>query len=177
MGRHPNLARRKLIEKLAAKGWKQRQIAGHLGCSLQNVSRYLQGKNFQVHQDVVCCRCGATITVKPVFHFRRKPVLCLPCLEKKPDPSFQERLQSYRLAAELSRTELADRIGVNKACIARYEIGGSPGWQLLSLLVQELGPELLTHPPPKVRPRKKRVSERRKAKEESGRTVPAAPKP
>jgi transcriptional regulator with XRE-family HTH domain len=72
-------------------------------------------------------------------------VLCLRCVERRPDTPFGTRLKAFRLAAGLTQQQLAERTGINPDTIAslegrRYK---SPAWPHLLALVKVLGPDLV----------------------------------
>jgi transcriptional regulator with XRE-family HTH domain len=71
--------------------------------------------------------------------------LCLPCLRRLPDAAFAQRLLVCRLAAGLTRGQLAARVGGSENTIFRYESGVcEPRQPRLLALVQLLGEDLLT---------------------------------
>jgi len=69
-------------------------------------------------------------------------------LRAQPDAPFAQRLKALRLAAGLSRTELAQRSGVAPGSLRAYEDGErSPHGYSVARLARVLGGDLLTGSP------------------------------
>ncbi|MBV9125595.1 MAG: helix-turn-helix transcriptional regulator, partial [Planctomycetes bacterium] len=49
--------------------------------------------------------------------------LCLKCLTKQPEAPFSQRLKALRLAANLTKFELAKKAGMTNGMISLYEKG------------------------------------------------------
>jgi transcriptional regulator with XRE-family HTH domain len=93
----------------------------------------------------VCCRsCHEYITTIQGGSKRTRSALCLRCLAANPSLAFAERLKAFRLAAGLTRQELAGQAHLSSRLIHRYEEGVShPLWDGLVTLMQVLGTELV----------------------------------
>jgi hypothetical protein len=93
---------------------------------------------------VRCSACGSTIVTGGLLAGELSPALCLPCLRQRPDVTFAQRLFACRLAAGLTRGQLAARVGGSENTILRYESGRHrPGASRLAALAHVLGPDLL----------------------------------
>jgi DNA-binding XRE family transcriptional regulator len=93
---------------------------------------------------VCCSRCKKVVASRDHLASDALVVFCLPCLRKRPDATFAERLIACRLAAGLTRGQVAARVGGSENTILSYEFGRhKPGPVRLAALVQLLGPELL----------------------------------
>ena len=115
LGKVPtNSARKRQVDQAVANGWTLQEIASHLGCTIKVVQYYVSGRGSHVQRFIACSRCKTiifTITGRAIHHPHDPTVLCLACLRKKKNPTFGQRLKAYRLAAGLSKAELAPRIG------------------------------------------------------------------
>jgi transcriptional regulator with XRE-family HTH domain len=66
--------------------------------------------------------------------------LCLPCLAKRPDAPFGQRLKAFRLAAGMSKVELVRRSGLRLNTIHYSETGREePQWASLTWLIEVPG--------------------------------------
>ena len=165
LGKVPtNSTRKRQVDQAVANGWNLQEIASHLGCTIKVVQYYASGRGSHVQRFIACSRCKTvifTITGRAIHHPHDPTVLCLACLRKKRNPTFGQRLKAYRLAAGLSKAELAPRIGDRANNLENWErdCGIPQNWRPLALLACVLGIGLLTDPPIKsgeYRRRKKR---------------------
>ncbi len=144
-GRKPNLERRRHVLKLRDRGLTLHEIALCFGVSKQAIWSLLHSRA-QRHaaRAVACCRCGATIRSPAALQRDEATALCLNCLQVRPEVSFAQRLQALRLAAGLSRAELAGRSGVAPGSLRAYEDGQrSPRYRSVLRLAAVLGNDLL----------------------------------
>jgi DNA-binding XRE family transcriptional regulator len=92
----------------------------------------------------LCDACKRKVAVGDILGSGVTAPLCLPCLRRRPDAAFAQRLLSCRLAAGLTRGQLAARVGGSENTLVRYESGMSePSQTRLFALVQVLGDDLL----------------------------------
>ena len=96
-------------------------------------------------REVACKECGVMIARGKVANKTAHATFCLPCLAKHPEATFGDRLKAYRVAAGLTRSELAQLTGVQLTTIANYERseGGDPQWSRMRRLVRVLGVGIL----------------------------------
>jgi hypothetical protein len=91
-----------------------------------------------------CAGCRVKVVSRAADPSDSDVVFCLPCLGKRPEATFSQRLRALRLAAGLSRGAVARRAGVSWFSVERYELGGrQPRRPQLARLVRVLGPELI----------------------------------
>jgi transcriptional regulator with XRE-family HTH domain len=131
---------------LREQGLSFRAIAGRLGVTAQaahQLFRYPRRPGLK-------CRGYRTLVARdrdparfPGGLYRRA------CLESKPNVAFAVRLRSLRLAAGLTRSDLAERCGVHPGTIGELERQGRkrPRRSTLERLVRVLGPEVVGKPP------------------------------
>jgi DNA-binding XRE family transcriptional regulator len=95
---------------------------------------------------VVRCRlCSTEINVNGALPRDAATALCLPCLARRPQAPFSQRLRAFRLAAGLTRNELARASGVAAGSISDYEEGRrEPKWRQMAKLIRALGAGLVT---------------------------------
>lgn len=145
-GRKQYLKTLRLAVKLRAEGLTLQEIGRRVGVSRQWVERLLaaHGDPHGKLATIKCRECGAVIG-----RIRRpgqgdRQARCLVCLAKHPKTTFGERLQGLRLAAGLSKQDLAKRIGMTGTSIWGYE-GGTcrPSSPALAKLVKVLGAGLV----------------------------------
>jgi helix-turn-helix protein len=141
-GRKPNLKRWRLIEELRAAGLSLPEIGRRLGCSHEAVVSTLPtiARNRERVRSVACAGCGEPIISVGCLPSDRGNALCLDCLALRPEVPFGRRLLAFRLAAGLTRAELAARAGIDPSLIHRYELkDGTPRWHRVARLIQVLG--------------------------------------
>jgi transcriptional regulator with XRE-family HTH domain len=145
-GRKPNRERRSRIARLHARGLTLTEIGRRLGVTRQAVHGALaQLRQPAPQPSVPCRRCAAPIVSPGALPSDRGQALCLTCLASSPDADLGVRLKAFRLAAGLTKTELARRLGVATMTVHQYEAGArQPRWQQLALLIAVLGPGLMT---------------------------------
>ncbi len=92
-----------------------------------------------------CKACGAVIARGRVANKTAHDTFCLPCLAKHPKATFGERLRAYRVAAGLTRKELARRAQLPIHVVEYYDGGksGDPQWSKVRRLALVLGVGLL----------------------------------
>jgi hypothetical protein len=95
-------------------------------------------------QPACCASCQKKVAAADILGSGISAPLCLPCLRRRPGATFAQRLIACRLAAGLSRGQLAARVGGSENTILRYESGANvPGQARLLALVRALGEDLL----------------------------------
>jgi DNA-binding XRE family transcriptional regulator len=116
-----------------------------LGVNTDRVHRTLVVRRQDDQHGTVCCtRCKKAVASRDHLTSDALVVFCLSCLRKRPDATFAERLIACRLAAGLTRGQVAARVGGSENTILSYEFGRhKPGPVRLAALVHLLGPELL----------------------------------
>jgi hypothetical protein len=145
-GRQPDLGRYRRVAALHARGLPKPEIARRVGICRRRVGEILEVLALPP-RSVACCRCGALIVSPGALLRDARKALCLPCLGRPPAAPFGQRLKAHRLAAGLTRSELARRSGLYPASIQRYEDDGShPGPENLVRLAKALGvsPDVLS---------------------------------
>jgi transcriptional regulator with XRE-family HTH domain len=144
-GRRPDPRRRGEIAQLRQQGLSQAEIGRRLGVSRQSVQLTLRAMARPAARSVPCAGCGSPIMSAGVLRSDAGSALCLSCLALRPAAPFGQRLKSCRLAAGLTKAELAARAGLTPQMLRHYE-GGSrePRWRQVARLVNVLGPALVT---------------------------------
>ena len=105
--------------KLRAQGLTLQEIGNRLGVSRQYVHQQLQqNAPAIILPGIPCCACAKEIAPKPWGRGVSR-VFCLSCLPA--DAAFGERLRAYRVAAQLTQGELANRVGVLLQTIYKWE--------------------------------------------------------
>jgi transcriptional regulator with XRE-family HTH domain len=141
------LKRRAQAAKLRSQGLTEAEIGARLGITRQAVhvllTRYAQDK--VPLMGIRCWECGRLATTGYFTKKVNQHVLCLRCVERRPDTPFGTRLKAFRLAAGLTQQQLAERTGIKASTIRslegrRYK---SPVWPHLLALVKVLGPDLV----------------------------------
>ena len=123
-GRKPNLERRRQAMHLRETGLTLYQIAQRFGVTKQAVWSLLHNRPQRTSARAVpCCACGGRIVSAGAVRRDAATALCLDCLRGRPDAPFGQRLKSLRLAAGLSRTELAEQAGLAPGSLRAYEDG------------------------------------------------------
>jgi transcriptional regulator with XRE-family HTH domain len=147
-GRPPNLERRRRIAALRNQGLTLQQIGARVGISFQLVYWTLKQLGPGARPRLRCGECGREITSDPRLARQAAPALCSACLAETPAATFAQRLQALRLAAGLTRRELAKRSRVSRLTLRRYERGvREPKPDILAKLIGVLGVGLVSAPP------------------------------
>jgi len=144
-GRKPNLERRRHVLKLRDRGLTLHEIAQCFGVSKQAIWSLLNNRpQRRATRAVACSECGAMILSAGALRQDAATALCLTCLHARTDVPFAQRLKALRLAAGLSRAELAARAGVAPGSLRAYEDGvRSPQFRSVLRLAAVLGNDLL----------------------------------
>jgi transcriptional regulator with XRE-family HTH domain len=144
-GRKPDLERRRQVLHLRDKGLSLNDIARRFGVTKQAVWSLLNHRPQRTAaRAVACSACGAMIVSPGALRRDASDALCLACLRERPAVSFALRLKALRLAAGLSRTELAARSGVAAGSLRAYEDGQrKPHQRSATRVARVLGEELL----------------------------------
>jgi transcriptional regulator with XRE-family HTH domain len=144
-GRKPNLERRRQVVELRDQGLSLAAIARRFGVSKQAVWSLLKSRATRTAgRAVACSGCGTMIVSPGALRRDAGTALCLACLDARPEAPFGQRLKSLRLAAGLSRAELAERSGLSPPSLRGYEDGGrKPHPQSAARLTRVLGDGLL----------------------------------
>jgi hypothetical protein len=128
--------------------------------SFAAIARQMQVTRQAVHQALQsfarlrCCSYQAELNQAGARAPDRGKALCLPCLARHPEESFAEHLRSFRIAAGLTRQELARRTRLSAGRLASYESGfaRTTSWADQVRLFQALGVRLVVNgTPPKKR--------------------------
>jgi transcriptional regulator with XRE-family HTH domain len=144
-GRKPDAKRRAEIARLRAKGLSLAEIGRRLGVSRQSVQVTLRAMARPAVRTVACSACGAAVVSEGALPSDAKAALCLRCLGRRPGTPFGQRLKACRLAAGLTKADLARRAGFRPQMLRHYETGlREPRWTQLARLVAVLGPALVT---------------------------------
>jgi transcriptional regulator with XRE-family HTH domain len=143
-GRPVNQQRRHKIVQLRAKGLSLQEIAKHLGVTRQLVQRSLKLSGNTRVVPIHCEECTVLITQMRTVYDNRVPVWCLECLAKHPKAAFGQRLRVHRLAAGMTRHELARKARISATSVIEYELGNKvPGLENLTKLTRVLGSGLV----------------------------------
>lgn len=141
----PDHKRRRLIASLRAKGLTYAAIGKRLGVTHQSVFNIINGEK-RINARVVGCKeCGEVIARGALANKTAQGVFCLSCLARHPQTPFRQRLRAYRVAAGMTRRELAQRAGVKVENVEYYEgtSSGGPQRSKVRPLVQVLGARIL----------------------------------
>jgi transcriptional regulator with XRE-family HTH domain len=140
-GRVPDLEKQERVAALRARGWTLTRIAGLMMISTQRVHQILSRKERRTTSWAVRCRdCRRKIVSRGVIHGETNMVLCLSCLAGHDEATFGERLMAHRLAAGMTRSELARKSGLTYWAIRVVEAGRSdPGEFDRKRLAEALG--------------------------------------
>jgi transcriptional regulator with XRE-family HTH domain len=123
-GGKPNFPRRRKIAALRASGLTLAEIGRRLGISKQCVHETLRlMRSPRPVPSVPCAGCGWKIASAGALPDDAGIALCPSCLARSPQAPFGTRLKSLRLAAGLTRTEMARRAGLVLRQLADYEAG------------------------------------------------------
>jgi transcriptional regulator with XRE-family HTH domain len=145
-GRRPDVERRRRATRLRAGGLTLESIAQKLGVSRQAVWSLLNTRPQRTKARALTCRgCGALIVSAGALRADGDTALCLDCVEADPDVSFGQRLKALRLAAGLTRSELAVQSGIAPGSIRAYEDERrTPHLRSIARLASLLGNHLLS---------------------------------
>lgn len=144
-GRRPDPWRRQEMARLRARGLTLAEIGRRLGVTRQCVHLTLRALARPRARSVPCSGCGREIVSGGALPSDAGSALCLPCLARRPGAPFAQRLKACRLAAGLTKAELAARTGLAQQSVRQYESGArEPRWRQLARLVSVLGPALVT---------------------------------
>lgn len=142
-GRRPNLKRRRDVANLHSRGVAPPEIARRLGIGVAAVYYYLKAHDLPASEPGACSACQTTIAPGANPH-QYKDLLCRKCLQNNPHVPFSRFLKSLRVAAGLTRQDLAARGTVGLDLIGRYERGEvEPAWKNLVRLFKVLGVQLV----------------------------------
>src|SRR5262245_11533584 len=119
-GRKPNLKRRRRVVALRARGLSLSAIGRTLGVSHQCIQEMLHRIANPRVLSVPCCACGQPILSPGALPSDRQTALCRTCLAKTPEAPFGQRLKALRLAAGLTKAELARQAGITENSICKY---------------------------------------------------------
>ena len=127
------------VIELAAQGWTRRQIAEHLGMTPEWVRCILAEHGLTVSLRILKCRrCGAEVAAGHKAE-RNQEALCKYCLQRE-QPTFAQRLKTFRLAENLSQAELSKKTGLSQSMIGNYERDqGKPTFASVQKLARGLG--------------------------------------
>src|SRR5262245_37741555 len=125
-GSRPDWQRRQLVADLRGQGLSLEEIGQRLGVSRQAVSALIRYADLSAPSGIPCTACGALIPTPAAWPQDRPGALCLPCLEQRPDAPFPQRLRAFRLAAGLTRADVAWLAGVGEAHAQDAELGRRP---------------------------------------------------
>jgi transcriptional regulator with XRE-family HTH domain len=137
--------KRQVMTNLRAEGMTLVEISRRLGISAQRVRRVLKKDQVACRSlSVTCLDCNSPIDSPAILRCDAGETLCLKCLTRCPEAPFARRLRALRLAASMTRGQLAGRAGMSESTIGQYERGqGIPGHMALKALANILGPELV----------------------------------
>jgi transcriptional regulator with XRE-family HTH domain len=140
-GRPPDLKRRRLIATMRAHGLSASAIGRALGVTYQAIQCTLRSiDNPKPPRTAACEGCGRAIAFEGLLPRDQEGALCLPCLAERPKVPFGQRLKAFRLAAGMTKEELARRSGLDRNTIHDYETGQTePIWPRLTRLIKVLG--------------------------------------
>jgi transcriptional regulator with XRE-family HTH domain len=136
-GRKRDVARLQWIGELRARGWSFARIARKAGVSPQAIHHAVGASSRR--QYIARCRlCRKPFPTAGALQGDDLAVSCPRCLAV--NAPFVERIRSYRLAAGLTRAELARRAGIGPTLVRQYERGiANPRLDKLTLLIEVLG--------------------------------------
>jgi transcriptional regulator with XRE-family HTH domain len=143
-GRNLNIERRCAVAELRQQGLSLAEIGHRLGITRQRVSQLLKRFTFPRVRAIPCSACGEPIVSTGALPDDQGTALCLDCLAQRPQAPFAQRLGAQRLAAGLTRAELARRAGMSNEGIRGLERHGrKPQPETLARLVGVLGRGLI----------------------------------
>jgi transcriptional regulator with XRE-family HTH domain len=134
-GRPPDYAQRHRLAKLRSRGLTLKEIGRKLGVTRQAVSDLMKTALLEIPRGVPC---SASRRLIPTPAADRAQALCLDCLRNTPSVTQEQRLLAYRLAAGLSRGDVAHLAGVypDAVCNAR---GAAATARTLARIARVLG--------------------------------------
>jgi DNA-binding CsgD family transcriptional regulator len=136
------------MARLRARGLSLAEIGRRLGVSRQCVQYTLHSMGRRRSYSVPCAGCGGAIVSDGALPSDAGAALCMPCLARQPEVSFAERLKALRLAAGMTKKELADRTGLSYEMVWHYEHGTYvPRRPRVMSLMRALGPGLVSRGP------------------------------
>jgi transcriptional regulator with XRE-family HTH domain len=142
-GRKRDVARLRWIGELRARGWTFARIARKAGVSPQAI-HHAVGASSRRHLIARCRLCRKPFPTAGALQGDDLAISCPHCLAA--NAPFVERIRSYRLAAGLTRAELARKAGVCPTLLRQYEHGiASPRLDKLIRLIDVLGIGLVAH--------------------------------
>lgn len=102
------------MARLREEGLTLAEIGRRLGVTRQCVEYSLKvmARGRERPPSFTCAGCAEEVPSAAAAPSDSGSALCLPCLAKRPGAAFAERLKAYRLAAGLTRPELARRAGL-----------------------------------------------------------------
>jgi transcriptional regulator with XRE-family HTH domain len=134
------------MARLRKDGLTFAEIGRRLGVTRQCVQHMLVSAGTASARPVACRRCGAVVVRHLPGNQPPPSVLCPACLALRAKATFADCLLTFRLAAGLTRTELARQAGFRYDAITRYESGATkPRPPQMARLVRVLGPGLTRH--------------------------------
>jgi transcriptional regulator with XRE-family HTH domain len=144
-GRKPNVERRLQVLKLRDQGLTLAEIAQRFGVTKQAIWSLLHGRQQRTAARAVACTgCRGMILSPGALRCDAATALCLGCLRSRAEVPFAQRLKALRLAAGLSRAELAQRSSLAPGSLRAYEDGQRQPQERSALrLAVVLGDELL----------------------------------
>jgi hypothetical protein len=137
---------REAMARLRAQGLTYRAIGHRLRLSdvCVRVTLLKMGLRSLERVPVRCASCGLVAGKMHLRGRRFGPVVCLSCLDQRPDATFAQRLKACRVAAGLTLPEVAQQSGVALGALHRYMINFCyPRRTTLAKLIGVLGPRLL----------------------------------
>jgi transcriptional regulator with XRE-family HTH domain len=144
-GRKRNVARLQWIGELRSRGWTFARIAQKAGVSPQAIHHALCSSSRR-HLIARCRLCRKPFPAAGALPGDDLAVACPRCLAA--NAPFVERIRSYRLAAGMTRAELARKAGVCPTLLRQYEHAvASPRLDKLTRLIGVLGIGLVAHAP------------------------------
>src|SRR2546426_514853 len=120
-GRRPDHALRKLVTELRGRGLSMAEVARQLGVSRQAVFSLIRYADLSCPQGVPCTACHVLIPTPAPRPEDSPGALCLRCLERTPGVTTAQRLRAYRLAAGLSRADVAWLAGLPSGAVQYAE--------------------------------------------------------
>jgi transcriptional regulator with XRE-family HTH domain len=137
---------RKRIAALRANGLSLAKIGERFGVSRQAIHFTLRADKSNKLQRCIRCRvCDCELNPAGAMPRDDREVFCLACLAKRPDATFGEHLQAYRIAAGMRIVVLAKIARVTHTQISCYEEGRVPAaaWPTQRRLFQALSVKLV----------------------------------
>jgi DNA-binding XRE family transcriptional regulator len=125
------------------------EIGQRLGLTKQAVPGILtrHGQNQKPPAQVRCTACDKVILTGFFTLKVNRNVLCLACLEQRPQTPFGQRVKAFRLAAGWIQEQLAERAGLSPSTIGSVErrTCTMPDWPMVAALLRVLGVDLVAH--------------------------------